>query len=109
MFAAISVFYTAMAFSGIMRRQDARVFSRQNAKPLSSILTIHFEFLALLWGLMWSASLFYPRLPVWITDTSISRRGYTYLDLLFVLVMGVMYLIERRWIYLEAESDISNV
>jgi hypothetical protein len=106
-FAAAGVFYSALQFSGVIYKEGALIFTTQNAKPLSAILTVHFQFLTLLLGLMWIAPFVYPHLSGWLTDT-VGRHGSGF-DILFVFLMAVMHLIERRWIYLESESDISNV
>ncbi|MGB7189601.1 MAG: hypothetical protein WBD10_05650 [Acidobacteriaceae bacterium] len=101
-----AVFYSAVTLGGALRKGDAQVFSKQNAKPLSAILVVHFEFLTVLLGLMWIVPLVYSYLPSWITDTY-RFRGATIsnLELLFCFATGVMYLIERRHIYAKTKID----
>jgi len=97
--------FTVYAFTGLLYKEGSLVFSEQNAKPLSAVLIVHLEFLLILFGLMWIAPFVYPYLPNWMTDTfNVRGAAVSSVDVLFVLAMGALHLIERRWIYLESEA-----
>jgi uncharacterized membrane protein (DUF485 family) len=108
-FVAAGFFYTVMAFSPVLHKESGLVFTKRNAKPLSAILTVHLEFLMILFGLMWIAPFLYPRLPGWLIDTVIVRGAtHSIADIFFVFVMAIMYLVERRYIYVEADTQLSK-
>jgi hypothetical protein len=107
-FLGAALLFTAFAFSGILWKDGPFVFSKRNAKPISSVLKIHAEFLTVLLGLMWAVPFIYPTLPSWLTDTFVVRGAtVSTVDILFVVAMGMMHLIERRRIYEEVETEIS--
>lgn len=103
---SVAAVYSAITLGGALRKGDVQVFSKQNAKPLPAILVVHFEFLTVLLGLMWIVPLVYSHLPEWLTNTY-RFRGATIsnLELFYCFAMGVMYLIERRHIYVETGTD----
>jgi hypothetical protein len=105
-FLGAGLLFTAFTFTGILWKNGPLVLSKQNAKPVSSVLTIHTEFLLVLFVLTWGAPFLYPALPGWMTDT-FHARGTTVstIDVVYIVLMGIMHLIERRWIYQESEDD----
>lgn len=108
-FAGVVAVYTSMTFTGFVYKQGALVFSKQNAKPPSRVLSIHAEFLVILLVLMWLSSKSFSRLPGWMTD-AITVRGVTIsiCDLAFVVGMAVLLLFEKRLIFAEVEGQIPD-
>lgn len=105
-FLGAGLLFTANIFTGILWKNGPLVLSKRNAKPISSVLTIHAEFLVFLLVLMWGAPFLYPGLPGWMTDTFTARgTEVSTVDLVFIVLMGIMHLIERRWVYQEVEDD----
>ena len=102
--------YTVLVFWVSFTNGSPRIFSRQNVKPLSAILMTHLVFLAILMEFLWIASGNLRFLPNWWTDRSIAlnRVRQSPLEFMFIIVMGIMYFIERRSIYEEAGSDPSH-
>lgn len=99
------ILYTAMVVSGEFWQKDRLIFSKQNAKPLSEIVTIHLAFLAVLLGVSKLLPSIYFRLPGWVLGGTITR---SHLDFFFVVLMVIMQFIERRWIYVPREEDIAT-
>jgi hypothetical protein len=109
-FVAAGFLYTAMAFSGLLYKESALVFTKRNAKSLSEIFTIHLEFLTMLFGLMWIAPFIYPHLPRWLTDPVIVRGAtHSVADIFLIFVMAIMNFIERRHIYVEADTELPGL
>jgi hypothetical protein len=105
-FLGAGLLFTVNIFTGILWKNGSLVFSKRNAKPISSVLTIHAEFLLVLFVLMWGAPFLYPALPGWMTDTFYARgTTVSTVDVVFIVLMGIMHLIERRLIYQDAEDD----
>jgi len=105
-FLGAGLLFTAFIFTGIFWKNGPLVLSKRNAKPVSSVLTIHAEFLLVLFVLMWGAPFLYPALPGWMTDTFYARgTTVSTVDVVFIVLMAIMHLIERRWIYQDAEAD----
>lgn len=104
--------YSALAFRGELPREGALIFSKQNARPLSTILAIHLAFLTILLGLLWLAPYIEPFLPIWLTDDTylVGYHGSTYsvLEYLFIFLMIGMHCLERRWLYLKAKETGPN-
>lgn len=107
-YAAVGVWYTGLEFGGELLRND--IFSKRNAKPLSTIFTIHLAFLTILLGLTRLAVFIYPSLPDWLTNTfHVRGAAVSILDILFIIAMFVMHKTEQRLIYVESDTgDPSN-
>ena len=111
LYLGVGLIYSALAFRGELLRRGALIFSKQNVRPLSSILMIHLEFLTILWGLIWFYPHFEPLLPIWLTDDTFCQgryygRWFSLLDCLEPFAMIGMAQIERRWMYVECETDL---
>lgn len=105
-FAGASILFTAFGFTSILYRDGARVLTKDNARPRSAVLSVHSGFLLTLAAILWIANLLYPHLPEWMIDTYPLRGvSVSNLDVLFIVVMGVLHLIERRWIYVDAKLN----
>jgi hypothetical protein len=105
LYAGSAVFYSALVFRGEFPRKDGEILSERNARPLSSILTIHGAFLAFLLFSIWWARSIYPALPDWLTD----KHGRTStFEFLFIVAAVGMHMIERRWLYVEAETAVAD-
>ncbi len=103
-YAAAGMFYTVLEFGGELLRND--IFSKRNAKPLSTIFAIHLAFLTILLGLTWLAVSIYRSLPDWLTNTFNVRGGaWSTLDILFIIAMLVMCKTEQRLIYVESDTS----
>lgn len=105
-FAGAAAFYTLISFTGILQSVGAKVLTKNNAKPKSEVLSVHFGFLILLAVLLWSAHLLYSYLPEWMTETySVRGTSVSNVDVLFLVILAGLHLIERRWIYVDARTD----
>jgi hypothetical protein len=105
LYAGSAVFYSALVFRGEFPRKDGKILSERNARSLSAILTIHGAFLAFLLLSIWDTRSFYPALLDWLTD----RHGRTStFEFLFIIAVSGMHMIERRWLYVEAEATVSD-
>jgi hypothetical protein len=103
------VTYTALAFHGELPRKGALIFSRRNARSSQEIITIHLAFLLALLLLMRAAIYIYPILPDWMTDTFNGRgSAHSAFDILFIVVMIALHYVERRWLYVDSETDNSH-
>jgi hypothetical protein len=97
-YAVTVILYTALVLHGEFSKKDGPlILSKQNARPLSEIFTIHFAFLAVLLGFMRFAPHIYFRLPGWMI-APFGRAGSAF-DYFFIFAMAVMHFIERRWLY----------
>jgi hypothetical protein len=106
--AITAAIYTWFAFMGGYSR-PAMVFRKRNAVPTSTILSEHLKFLTILLVLMLTVTWLYPNLPewskeIWYTGRS-GRWGLSGVDLGFLLAMATMLQVERRRIYVEAETE----
>jgi hypothetical protein len=105
LYGGFAILYTALVFRGELPRKYARILSQRNARPRSSILTIHAAFVAfLLYSVHVGVSVF-PTLPGWLTDT-IRDRGapISTFEFLFVVAFVSIPFLERRWLYVERTS-----
>jgi hypothetical protein len=106
-FAIMGAIYTFLVFMGGRSRRV--IFSKSNAVATSTVLSEHLKFLTILLLLMVTVTWLYPKLPEWskeIWSTGRSGRGaYSGVDFGFLLAMAGMYLVERRRIYVEAETE----
>ena len=109
-YVVVAVVYTALVFHGELSKDDGPlIFSKQNARPLPVILMIHVAFLAIILEILRIAPFILPSLPDWTTDTfRVRGTSISIIDVLFVIAMGLMYLIEGRWIYVESEMEASG-
>ena len=106
LYVGAAVFYTAVTFRGELRSSKARIFSRDNARPLSSILTIHALFLTALLISIWVARSVLPDLPEWLTDTmNIYEAPMSGLELVFIFAGLGMHYIELRLLYVDANIN----
>jgi hypothetical protein len=101
--------FTALLFSGDLSAREARIFSKQNARSSTAVVLIHLAFLAVLLGVMMLARSIKPSLPNWLTDTFNARGSAVSIsDIFFIFGMIGLHLIERRWVYVEFETNISD-
>jgi hypothetical protein len=109
LYAGSAVVYSALVFRGEFPRKEGEILSERNARSLSAILTIHGAFLAFLLFSIWWARSIYPALPDWLTDTIRSRGGpISTFEFLFIVAAVGMHFIERRWLYVEAETAVAD-
>lgn len=108
LFCAEILVYSLLTFTGVVWKQGASVFSKQNAKSPRTVLNIHVRFVLIQLAALWLVSAGFPHFPPWMTDT-VTLRGanITYCDLLFIVFMVALFLIERSLIYAEAGKQAS--
>jgi hypothetical protein len=108
----IGLIYTATVFAGQFAPQRLPVvFSKQNSRTLSVILLGHAGFLAVFLGSIWIACSNLSSMPDWFIARGFiipSRHGIhrvSLLDLVFLILLLVLWAIELRCIYAEAKTD----
>lgn len=86
------------------------VFSTKNTVPLSKVLLVHLTFLTIILVGFKCISYIMFYFPDWLTDETIRFRGgaFSGLELMVIVSMMIMHIIERKWIYVEAETDVSE-
>lgn len=96
-----ALLYTAFTFRGELPRREALIFSKDNDRTLTSILTIHAVFLGVLLAAIRIATISLPFLPSWLTATFNVYRGVpaSGLELVFIFGGTAMHHIERRLLY----------
>lgn len=105
-FGIAAALYTLVTFANV-GTVKAMVFSKRNAIPASTVLTVHLQFLTALLVLMWAATAVYPSLPAWMQGMWFRGRGSrsSTLDLIFLLGLGLMSHFEQKRIYLERDTE----
>jgi hypothetical protein len=107
-YVGVGVVYTALVFCGELSKEGTLIFSKQNARSLLEIFTVHLAFLAILLGLMRTGPHIYRFLPNWLTDTFNARgSSVSVLDIVFILLMIAAHYAERRCLYVDSEIDTS--
>lgn len=84
------------------------IFSKQNSRPFLEVLMIHAVFLTILLGLMRFADYIEPALPHWLTyrfSPDPDEWKLSILDWSFLLTFFAMSIIERLWLYMEADTN----
>jgi hypothetical protein len=108
-YGGVAVAYTALVFNGELSKAGPLIFSRRNARSRLEIVIVHLACLSILLALMRIALYIYPTLPNWMTDTFNGRgSAHSAFDILFIVVMIALHYIERRWLYVESETDSSG-
>lgn len=101
-----ALLYTALTFRGELPRSEALIFSKDNSRHPTSVLTIHAVFLGGLLAAIWMAIDSLPVLPSWLTDTfSFYRMPASGLELVLILGGIAMHYIERRLLYVGADKN----
>lgn len=105
-----AIVYTALVFrSELSKEEGPLIFSKQNSRTLTAILVSHVAFLTILFALLRTASFLLTALPDWMTDTFRARGTHVSIaDLSFILLVLLMHLIERRWLYVESEESFHD-
>jgi hypothetical protein len=104
-YAIMAAIYSLLVFTGTGFK-SAMVFSKRNTVPTTTIFSEHLKFLTILLVLTLTVAQLYPKLPQWSKEIWLNIHGRSSaLDLGFVLAMAVMYLFERRRIYVEADPE----
>ena len=98
--------YSALTFTGEWSKDGPLIFSRKNARPLQVVMGIHISFLAILLLVLKILVRLDPSTPDWMTRNI--GGGNTMLDLFFISGMIIMSFIERRWLYVEPDTDTSE-
>ena len=107
----LAIVYTMFAFGNLTKggrfiffTEDGRfTFFKRSSRPFLEILMIHSVFLTVLLWLMQLGDYVEPALPQWLTNTFSWHSETSILDLLFLAIILVMVIIERRWLYVEAD------
>ncbi len=96
-FAIAAAGYTAMLlFLNNSRWSPQDIFSKQNAKSLLGMTTIHLAFLAILLAYLWTMPHFYFQMPNWSYERGRDGSG---LDILSIIAMTAMAMTEIRLLY----------
>ena len=108
----IGAIYTATVFAGQFAPQRLPViFSERNSRPLSVILCAHLGFLTIFLGAIWFACSNLASMPEWLVVRGFilpGRHGYhrvSLLDLVFLILLLVLWAIELRCIYEESKTS----
>ena len=106
-FAIMAGIYSLLVFA--TGRRSGMIFSKRNAMPTSTVFAEHLKFLTILLLLLWAVTSLYPHLPEWskaVRYTGRSDRGSSSgVDLGFLVAMIAMFVMERRRIYIEADTE----
>jgi|SRR6185312_396803 len=101
-----ALLYTALTFRGELPRSEALIFSKDNARLPTSVITIHAVFLGGLLAAIWMAIGSLSVIPSWLTETfSFYRMPASGLELVFVFGGIAMHYIERRLLYVGADKS----
>jgi hypothetical protein len=107
LYGSAAIIYTSVVFRRKLPRRDASIFSARNARPLSSIFTLHLVMLAVLLYSVHMAVAVFPFLPDWLTIKV--RRGATLFEALFIMAFMGAAELERRWMFIEKSDGQSNL
>ena len=101
----VGIAYTIFVFWYSLTKDEARILSKQNVTPRSTIIVVHLLYLALIFSFM----PFIPRiegaLPDWMTVRH-GRMGSIF-GVMLLLAALILRIIERHFIYAEAETESS--
>ena len=101
-----ALLYTALTFRGELPRREALIFSKDNARSLTSVLTIHALFLGSLLAAIWVARYSLPFLPSWLTETfNFNKMPSSVLELVIVFGWFGMHNVERHFLYVDANKN----
>lgn len=108
-YVVVAALYTMVVFRGDLSREGPFILTKENARTPFAISCIHVAFLAMLFWAARVAPYILPFLPRWMTDR-IHARGInlTIADALFILAILVMNQIERRWLFVDSQVNISG-
>lgn len=104
-----ALIYSALTFRGELPRSEALIFSKDNARTLTSILRIHALFLGSLLAAIWVARYSLPFLPSWLTETfNFHEMPSSVLELVIVFGWFGMHYVERHFLYVDANKNARN-
>jgi amino acid transporter len=103
MYLLVGIAYTIFVFWYSLTKDEARILSKQNVTPRSTIIVVHLLYLALIFSFM----PFIPRiegaLPDWMTVHH-GRMGSIF-GVMLLLAALILRMIERHFIYAEVETE----
>jgi hypothetical protein len=109
-YAIIAFVYTMFEFGISFTKFSTLIFSERNSRKHSTVIGIHIAFLAILMGFVWFAFYFYESrynsLPDWLTERR--GRGGSWYEIFCILVILLIGVIERQWIYVRSVKDNSE-
>ena len=101
----VGIAYTFFVFWLSLEEDQAQILSKRNVTPRSTIIVVHLLYLALIFSFM----PFIPRikgaLPDWMTVRH-GRMGSIF-GVMLLLAALILRIIERHFIYVEAETESS--
>ena len=107
-FVVLAVLYTVMLFTGMgWGSTKNSILLKKPPKALSQILLVHLSCLTLLAGAFVLAPCVSLYLPDWITLEWIHWRSsemYSYFDFMFLIAMGLMLIVERKWLWDDVDA-----
>jgi hypothetical protein len=100
----VPVAYSIGFFGWCYLAEKMPIFSKRNARPISTVVCGHLAVLLLLILLAQMAIDFYPLLPGWLTDKIFTARGnrLSLFECLCFISVFLVGLIEKRWIYVDS-------
>jgi hypothetical protein len=108
---AIAAIYTLMVFVGYLApKAGPQILSPQNTRKRSTVVGVHCAFLAVFLGTIWSACRNLALMPAWLTARGLispTRHGIhkvSLLELLFMALLVVLWMIEMPCIYAESKT-----
>ena len=105
-YGAVAFVYSLFSLTGFSFKGRGRVFSKENARSVQQVLTIHLKSLTFLLLWMWATAAIGPHLPDWMTDTFVySTRRHSLLDLSFAAVMTIAGFVEWQLVYVKRGPD----
>jgi hypothetical protein len=106
----VAVGYTVFLIGWCYIKSNAPIFSKRNSRSIQMVILAHLVCVAILMELTWLVIYVYPSLPDWLTGEEFSGRDSNRSVFSFLVFFGLAAfgLIERRWIYVEVESETDD-
>jgi len=103
-----AVLYSAFVLHGEFPLNGARILSKKNIRPITSMITMHAVILGILLYSVHMAVAVFPFLPNWLTIQVTGRGHVTLFELILILVFVCISQVERKWLYVEQEDSASG-
>jgi hypothetical protein len=103
-FVAIPAAYSLGFFGWCYLAERMPIFSKRNARSISTVISGHFSVLLILVILAQVAFKLYPVLPGWMTDPTYRATVFERLCIVAVLFVGWA---EKRWIFIDSSAGRS--
>lgn len=109
-YGGVVIVYTALVlYRGLEKAGSHSIEFGTRSLSSRLLVSVHGLFLAILLLMMSMGPYIYPNLPGWMTSMFIVRNSsISIFDVIYIVTMGVLCLIERRWIYSSSERTITK-